>query len=78
MLEVGGVVVGVVVALAALYKALPGAWGFVKAAARVPATIEAIYHEFSPNEGGSLRDAVNRIEGDVGELKERVSTLEAK
>ena len=34
----------------------------VVAAIQVKQTIEAVHAEFAPNHGGSLRDAVNRVE----------------
>lgn len=63
---------GAVLTMAALYKAGPDAWRFVKAAARAPYTIEELAKaparldrleaQFSNNGGSTLRDAVDRIE----------------
>lgn len=64
--------IGVVLTMAALYKAGPDAWRFVKAAARAPLTIDELAKaparldrleaQFSNNGGSTLRDAVDRIE----------------
>lgn len=54
-------VLGGVILLGAALKALPPVWSFVKALAKMPLTLEAVFHEFSPNNGGSMRDAVDRL-----------------
>lgn len=65
----GAVLAGVVLFGAAL-KALPSIWAFIKAAAKVPTVVESILYEFSPNGGGSMRDAVNKLVVDGDHLRE--------
>lgn len=57
----GGVCLGLAAAAAAI-KALPTIWQFIKAIANAPFVIESVAKEFSPNGGGSLRDAIDRME----------------
>lgn len=76
MIEPVGWVSGVIIGLAAVYKALPSCWAFVKAAARVPLTIERVYAEFQPNGGHSMRDRLNAVESKVDAIGDRVQVLE--
>lgn len=59
-----------IIAFGAFASALPPVWRFVRATAKVPSMIESIVHEFSPNSGSSMRDAINRLCEDVEHLRE--------
>lgn len=75
-------VLGGVILLAGAIKALPVVWSFVKAAAKAPVLIERVVAEFQPNGGGSMRDAVNRIEHEHGTrltlIEQRLKALESE
>jgi hypothetical protein len=70
---VGGILGGIIL-LAGAIKALPTVWEFVKALARVPLTVERMHAEFSPNGGGSLRDAIDRVNADLSSVIEWQAT----
>ena len=59
-----GAILGGIILLAGAIKALPTVWSFVKAVGRAPIVLERIHEEFSPNGGGSMRDAIDR-QGDA-------------
>jgi hypothetical protein len=74
----GAVIIGmviVVLALAKLGDAVPRAWGFVKATARVPLILESIFEEFTPNGGGSLRDKVDVAATHTEQIHQEVVAL---
>lgn len=73
-------VLGLIVLTGAAIAALPMIWRgtkatgrFLKAAAKVPATIEAVSKEFAPDGNGSMRTALNK-QGLVTEELRRVTT----
>lgn len=57
----GAILAGLVLAAAAI-KALPTIWRFLVAAGQAPLVIQRVAQEFSPNGGGSMRDAFDRME----------------
>lgn len=69
MTTVGAILAGFVL-LGAAVAAAPKVWAFVKAVGRSPIVLERMYAEFSPNGGGSLRDAVDRVEDKVHSILE--------
>lgn len=67
-LGVVGTVLAGIILLGGAVKAWPAVWGFVKAVGRTPLLVERVYAEFTPNGGGSLRDAVDRLEDQQGQM----------
>jgi dihydroorotate dehydrogenase len=60
-------------------------WAVMKRIYRMAKNVETVLAEMKPNGGGSMRDAVNRIETDLKELHKkqddqsrRLTTLEGK
>jgi len=65
------------VALAALAVGGPvSTWVTHRGNRRKAAQLREVIHEVKPNSGGSMRDAVDRIEQAVSALGERVGELE--
>lgn len=60
-------------ALGIITRYVRKAW---RSVTRVHHTIERVAAEFQPNGGGSMRDAINRIEASLGEVTERVTVIE--
>lgn len=65
----GGGVVGGIILLATLSKAVPRAWTSVKTLARLPLIIDGIAKEFSPNSGTTMKDQINRVERTVNDFQ---------
>lgn len=65
----GGGVVGGVLLLAALSKAVPRAWTSIKVMAKLPLIIDGIAKEFSPNSGATMKDQINRVEMTMNDFK---------
>lgn len=61
-------VLGGIILIAAAIAALPTIWRFVVGVCRAPLMLQAVADEFSPNGGGSLRDAIDRTEKNVERL----------
>lgn len=72
---IGGVLGGIIL-LGGAVKAAPAVWQFVKAAGRAPIVLERLYVEFSPNGGGTMRDAMDRLETSVARLEARFTDLD--
>lgn len=70
-----GVGIGALILIAGGIKALPTIWQFVVAAGQAPLVIQNVAKEFSPNGGGSMRDAINRIENRVDEHDQKLVDL---
>lgn len=62
-------VAGGVAAAAIAIKSLPVLWGFIRGASQVPKMAEAVVREFGAGGGSSMRDAINRLEAAVDDVR---------
>lgn len=70
-------VAGVLVGLVLLGAALPAAWRFYVALSKVPRMIEGIHAEFAADGNGSMRTAIDRLDGTTLELADDLKHLRA-
>lgn len=73
--EVVALILGSIITMGTLYKTVPPAWQFVKAAAKIPLFMEAVYAEFRPNGGGSMQDKITSIDEKCTKFSKELAEL---
>lgn len=70
-------VAGVLAGIVLLGAALPAAWRFLRAAAKVPVVLDRITAEFAADGNGSMRTAIDRLDHTTQDLSEDLKRLRA-